>query len=478
MTRLCVLVLFVMGWVSAGAFAQDAPGAPDGGQPSSGCTGSQIGQPPSPVSTNELPYPRPSGAGNGNPLESTLSEKFNALLPSWLRFSGELRERFEGYRGGGFKPNATNDYDLQRIRLGVEIKPATWVHLFIQMQDARAFGITPAGPPYQSTADIREAYLALGNPEGNGFLLKAGRQEMTFGNNRLIGDSWWTNVSRSFDAVRAGYQQGRLRIDAFAASVVMLQGGGLSHHQPGNDLYGLYGSVHDVIPHATLDVYEFWHLQPGFAIQGLKPGHLDQWTTGFRWVGALPHHFDYRTEMAFQRGTLGPDRISSWMGHWVGGYTIKNVRTSPRLFVEYDYGSGSHNVKSGYYNTFDPIYPSTHDKLGLADQFGWRNIRDLRFGQELQLSRKWVVATSFHDFWLANAHDALFPTRGSVIAQSPNGTAGTHIGEELDVQAIYTPTRQTEFGVGYGHVFTGEFLNKTTKGKDYNYPYMLVEYVF
>jgi hypothetical protein len=37
----------------------------------------------------------------------------------------------------------------------------------------------------------------------------------------------------------------------------------------------------------------------------LKAGHLDEWTTGFRWVGALPDSFDYRTEMAYQLGTLG-----------------------------------------------------------------------------------------------------------------------------------------------------------------------------
>ena len=51
-------------------------------------------------------------------------------------------------------------------------------------------------------------------------------------------------------------------------------------------------------------------------------------------------------------------------------------------------------------------------------------------------------------------------------------------GEELDAQIIYMPTRQSQIGAGYGHIFTGEFLKKTTKGVDYNYPYMLVEYVF
>jgi len=172
------------------------------------------------------------------------------------------------------------------------------------------------------------------------------------------------------------------------------------------------------------------------------------------------------------------DHIRAWMGHWVLGYQFKEIRIKPRLFVEYDYGSGSPNVKGGYDNTFDPIFPSTHDKLGLADQVGWRNIKDLRFGQEYFLARKWKLATSIHDYWLANAHDALYPTRGSVVAYDAKGLSGTHVGEEFDIQAIYTPTRQTEIGAGYGRLFTGEFLKKTTKNVDYSYPYMLVEYVF
>jgi hypothetical protein len=73
--------------------------------------------------------------------------------------------------------------------------------------------------------------------------LQGGRFDMTYGNNRLIGDSWWTNVSRSFDGVRAAYQQGRFRIDAFATSVVIMRQGVIDHQLAGNNLYGLYATA-------------------------------------------------------------------------------------------------------------------------------------------------------------------------------------------------------------------------------------------
>ena len=94
------------------------------------------------------------------------------------------------------------------------------------------------------------------------------------------------------------------------------------------------------------------------------------------------------------------------------------------------------------------------------------------------IAEEGTAATSFHDFWLANAHDALYPARGSVIADSASGVDGTHVGEELDAQLIYTPTRQTQIDFGYGRVIPGYFLKKTTQGVAYSYPYMQVEYVF
>jgi len=438
----------------------------------------QNGQPPTPISTVPLLYPRLSGIWAGTTPSPSLSEKFNEKLPKWLRFSGEFRERYEGYSGGSFKHGNTNDDDVQRIRLGMDVTPASWVQAYVEWQDARVFGITPALPPYESTAQMRQGYIKFGSAEGPGFSLQVGRFDMTYGNNRLIGDSWWTNVSRSFDGVRAAYQLGRFRVDAFATSVVIIRQGVFDHNLSGNDLYGLYATAKNVVPHATFDVYEFWNLRPTFALENLKSGHLDEWTTGFRWVGALPDSFDYRTEMAYQLGTLSVDQIRAWMGHWVIGRTFQTVPLRPRLFVEFDYGSGSKDDKDGYDNTFDPIYPSTHDKLGLADQFGWRNIQDLRFGQEWHVARKWTAATSFHDFWLANAHDALYPTRGSFILNDPSGVDGRHVAEELDIQAIYTPSRQTQVDFGLGHVIPAEFLQKMTQGVAYTYPYMMIEYVF
>ncbi len=420
---------------------------------------------------------RDSRDHNGDlpPASATL---VNRYLPPWITFTGELRERAEGYSNGSFNPVNSDAYVVSRFRLGMMLKPVSWIKVYGELQDARVWLKRPALPPNQNTWNLRQAYAELGNSEGAGFALRVGRQEFDFGNGRLIGKSWWTNVSRSFDAVRGSYQFGNFRVDAFIGSVVIVRDGAINHHNPGNNLGGLYGSLKNVVlKNSIFEPYTFLHVQHSVVAKSGKFGHLQQYTTGLRWVGKLPANFDYRTEMAIQRGTLGGDRIRSWMGHWTGGYSLPNAWLKTRFFVEYDHASGD-SGRVGVIGTFDPIYPSTHDKLGVADVFGWRNIRDLRFGQEYHVARKWEVASSFHDFWLASEKDALYPTRGAVIVKPQNGRYGGHIGEEFDVQTVYKPSAQTQIGAGYGHVFTGKFLNHITKGKDYNYPYIFAEYVF
>jgi hypothetical protein len=35
-------------------------------------------------------------------------------------------------------------------------------------------------------------------------------------------------------------------------------------------------------------------------------------------------------------------------------------------------------------------------------------------------------------------------------------------------------SKAVSLGAGYGHLFTGEFLNRTTRGHDYDFPYVML----
>jgi hypothetical protein len=408
----------------------------------------------------------------------TAAGEVNSVLPSWLTFGGQYRMRIEGYSGGGFLPNSDDDYALSQFRLNFTIHPASWFKVFAEGMDARAFAKSPALPPYQNTWDIRQGYAEFGDSEKGVFGLRVGRQELNFGDQRLIGSSPWTNVGRVFDAARGTVRYHGYRLDAFTSSVVNAVSGTWDHHQQGNNLHGLYGGIEKLVPKATIEPYVFWRVQPRVKNEAGAVANMDEKVWGVRMVGTLPAGFDYGTEMVKEFGSLGSDDIHAWAGHWVVGSTSKSLPFTPRVFGEFNYASGDANPKDGNRGTFDQLYPSGHDKYGLADQVGWRNIRDLRAGLETKPLKKTGLLFEYNDWYLASATDALYNSSGTALVRNTAGVAGTHVGQEADAIATWTPVKPLLLGAGYGHIFPGEFLKKTTPGHPYNFPYMMATWKF
>jgi hypothetical protein len=409
-----------------------------------------------------------------------LSDSANDGLPSWVRVGAEYRARVEGFTGGGFKPGNDDAYLLSRVRINMFILPTNWLKFGLQGQDAHAFwkNQTPLAPPYQDAMDLRQAYAELGDMEKDRMAIRAGRQELAFGDERLMGNSNWTNTARSFDGLRGSIRRGGLHADLFAARVVKLQDGEFDWSTPGNNLYGIYGGADHFIPKATVEPYFFWRRQSGLRTETGAIGISNFGTVGVRWVGKLPRDFDYATEMDKQAGSLGTDTISAWAGHWVLGKTLTNVRFAPRFSAEYNFASGDRNRKDGVRGTFDQLYPTAHDKYGLADQVGWKNIRNARAGVDLKLAKKWKLTARYDAWWLADPHDALYSATSTVVAQSTAGTAGRFVGQELDSVLGYSPANYIQVSGGYGHIFPGTFLNHTTPGQSYNFPYAMTTFIF
>ena len=402
----------------------------------------------------------------------------NDDLPQWLCFSAGYRMRFEGYTGGSFQADNSDSYLLTRFRLGVLIKPLSWFRVYAELQDADSFWKTPPlGPPYQSTWDLRRAYVDLGDSEQQPVSFRVGRQDLNFGYGRLVGTSYWRNASRGFDAASMLVHWSRLRVTTFAASQVVIGDNGLSHHQPGNNLYGLYGSLKDIVPDSVIEPYLFWRLSPGVKEESGEPANLDDKTLGLRFAGTETG-FDYDAEADDQFGNIGTNQVRAWAWTAITGYTFQPVRFKPRVFGEYDFASGDRNPKDGIHGTFDQLYPNIHDHHGLADQVAWENLKELRSGARFSLRRNWTIAGMYNDWWLASAKDAFYNSSGGIVARDATGRSGTHIGEELDAETTYRINQQLELGSGIGRILPGGFLAATGHNHPYTYPYVMLNYNF
>jgi hypothetical protein len=407
--------------------------------------------------------------------------KLNEFLPHWLQFGGQFRDRLESQDGFGYAP--VNDaYDLTQLRIGIYIQPTSWLKLVGVTQDSRVFfnHHVATAPPYQNIWDIREAYLELGSSNDGWFDFVAGRQMFSFGDERVIGPSDWLNMGRTFDTVRVDLHHSGVEVSLFAASVIYAIDGQIDHHIEGNNIYGFYSSFSHLLRHSTVEPYLLWRVAPSLVSLSETEGrgHLNEVTGGVRLAGVLPGNFDYDVEMNKQTGSLGPDTIDAWAGHWNAGYTLIDSRAQPRLFAEYNYASGNKNPNGNTWGTHDQIYASAHDKMSFADQFGWRNIEDIRAGVDEKVDKKWTFTEMVDDFWLATRNDAVYGSSGAIaFAADPRATSN-HLGTELDLIAEYKPNRHVSYGSGFCHLFTGQYLKEATRGKGYDYPFAYVTYIF
>jgi hypothetical protein len=398
-------------------------------------------------------------------------------ITSWLSVRSEFRGRLEGFSGGAYKPDNSDRYMLDRFRINVTATASPVARFVVQLHDARAFDKTTGGAavPFRDTLDLRMAYGEFGGARN---MVRAGRQELTFGEQRLIGHLNWVNTARSFDGARATITRKPFKFDLFAASVVTIQPDAFDTSGNGNRLYGFYGSTTKIIPKATVEPYLFHRQSKGLTLETGGLGNIRQETLGTRVAGRLPRDFDYGIEMAAQTGSVATDDVRAWAGHWVTGKTFTKAPARPRAFIEFNYASGDSDSKDGSRGTFDQLYPTGHDKLGLADQVGWKNVEHLRGGIELKPAAQWALSGSYHSFWLASATDALYAANGASVARSIAGTAGRFVGQELDAQAVYTYSPQLQIAGGYARVLPGEFLKNTTPGESYQSTYLMVTYVF
>jgi hypothetical protein len=129
----------------------------------------------------QVPGPRPS--------TPPLPNRFNELTPKWLTMRGEFRNRMEGGKNIAYSPGLHDVYWLNRFRFDVSVKPSSRFAVLVQAQDARvaAKDVGSTTAPFRNPFDLRQAYGDIGNTQQGAFTLRVGRQEMFFGEQRLVG---------------------------------------------------------------------------------------------------------------------------------------------------------------------------------------------------------------------------------------------------------------------------------------------------
>lgn len=426
------------------------------------------------------------------------------LLNDWLRgqsdvfkdldLGGQFRVRYEGKDNGGndgryasqdflqnLPPGKFNDnsfvYLREKVHLGYT--PSPWLGFYAEARDSSSTGDERNPNPGADQFDLHQAFITLGDARTFPITLKAGRQELVYGDERLIGNGDWGNLLRSFDAAKLRFENEDVWVDAFTGRLVLPDNHNFNAVNDYDWLSGLYASTKTLIPRQETQLYVLSRnasAQAAAADSGSLvslPGPRDIYTFGLR-VKSLPgqwNGWDYGAELAKQYGSIniGGRRLDqdAFASAVLGGYTFAKTWGTPRLGLEYDYASGDSDPGDGKSGTFENLFPTNHKHYGYMDFIGWRNIHDARLSASLKPLKPLSVSLDYHLFWLADTHDSFYPESGS--GRSGNGY-GKHpdynnfVGSEIDLDATYTFKPWASLRAGYGHFFVGDYVKSSLAG--------------
>ncbi len=419
---------------------------------------------------------QPAGWQPGQPI---------TLLDGSVVFDFSYQGRFEA-KENAFEFDSSVDsltddsYYLQRFRLGVNFKPASWLNFYAQGQDASELGsLRPdipgaLGAEGDDPLDLRHAYVEIGDLSAMPLSLKIGRQVLSYGDQRLIGGFEWNNIARTFDAAKLRYQNGPNSVDLFFSSVVRIDPDGFNTSSltgSGTDSYfgGIYSSL-GTFDFQTTDIYALWFGEEGgtsFATLG----------TRFKSTKDAFGPWDYSFEGALQTGEVLDLDLFAFAASATVGYSTA-LPWSPRLFAGYSYGSGDGDPTDSSVGTFQNLYPTNHLYYGYLDAFSWQNMSNPQVGVELEPSANLKLRLDYHLFGLADTSDAWYRANGTAKVRPISPDAGSFAGSELDLTATYKVSDWLSFLVGYSHFFAGDYLEDTGAASDADFGYVQVRLDF
>jgi hypothetical protein len=371
-----------------------------------------------------------------------------ASQPEKIVFSGQLRERTE------FDDRHINADELVfihylRTRLRATAKPATGFTVVAEVQDSRYLGQNDPTQARGTTdisadgLDMHQAWAQIERPFDLPIDLRVGRQEITFGNERVIGVSNWSNTGRTFDGARATLHTTDLSVDLFGARLAASSAGPIAAQH----LYGLWANWKP----ATTTSFDLFGLQDDNTTsirRGEDSGKalLMRYSIGLT-VKQTFGPIDMELEGIGQTGNTAPNdsvvqrSIKAFLGSAaVSVMLVPESKTKLNLLATTLSGDGS--AKDDKSETFNTVFGTNHKFYGIADYVpelaGDRGLVDFMGGASTSPSKELKLALEGH---------LLLPQHG------PDS-----FGNEFNITAAWRAATPFELSGGVAVFLPGEIL--------------------
>ncbi|AWV99544.1 alginate export family protein [Arcticibacterium luteifluviistationis] len=367
-----------------------------------------------------------------------------------FKLSAEIRPRSE-FRNG-FKTPSSEGFEPaffveQRSRVYFEYTEPKY-KLKLALQDVRYWGEVPQ----IFKADVGNSFLSEAWGElmlTEKISMKAGRQIISYDNQRFLGGLEWAQQGRRHDALLFKMEDPALKsklhlgfafnTDDDIAEPAFLQSDGANFYSLG----GQYKTLQYAWYHKDLDGAAFSLLALNTGSQNADSTASNKQTLGF--IGSKKAgKITFATDLYYQMGKIGTAKVSAILAGI--NATIKTKATPITLGYEYVSGQDD-NDASGKITSFSPDYGTNHAHNGLMDYFyvgpanGNVGVQDFYIKTKFKLGKGSL---------LAEGHEFL---TGSEQTKESGEVLNAAMGTEIDLVYVQKIGADITFHLGFSQLF-------------------------
>lgn len=390
---------------------------------------------------------------------------------TYISFGGELREQFQHYNNLNFGdvpptfPDITTNQLWHRLLLHSNIEIGTKLRLFVQVNNTLRFiNNNPNAPEIdENQLSLHQAFAEVNM---NRWKIRVGRQEMFYGNHRLITVREGPNTRKTFDGIILKRSLKNGSIDFIATTPVTSKQGVFDDRSFDESLIGLYGTQYFLKHKIGIDYYSL-NFQSNARKYNYKSGFENRQTYGTRIFSNLPK-FNFELEAAYQAGKFADLKIDAY--NILADVNILLMPTK-KLIVGFaaNSASGDKNNADKKLNTYNLLFAKP--AYGLAIPVGSTNIVSLSSYLKINpipklnvLAQVFLLArTSNKDGTYSPAMMQNRPKQGLYF--TPEKSLGTF----YLIETNYQQNKNLSFAFDASFFKAGSYPKATGSGKDIVY---------
>lgn len=388
-----------------------------------------------------------------------------------LSVGGEIREHYQNYTKVNFGqiPSSFitgNPHQwLHRLLLHGDLQLHPKFRVFAQINNTTRFwNPNPITSQVdQNTFSFHQWFTDL--KLMNQLVLRLGRQELLFGQERFIASREGPNNRQSFVGAHLIHQMKRIKTDLFYTHPVKLNLGVLDDEKSTEKLAGLHVKYDRLLKQLNADAFYYYfgsESRQYYSTIGAEKRH----TFGMH-IYSNPQRINYDVELSRQSGTFNSLKIQALMAVWDLNFAVK-----PHRYIGFsgNYVPGDRSARDRELNTFNTLF--ARPPFGQTVALNISNTLNLSPYVRYQNGTKWIATARASFVQRTSINDGVYtPNMSQLRPYLPEKMTSDAL-KLCDIYAIdvnYVPTKHYFFQAELGYCKAGTYLKESGAGENVIY---------